>query len=321
MNRLAGIDLLVALVTASAAALAAGLVWRPTARLGPRVRPYTVAARSSLGRGADVGPVADPGVVLSGSTLRRLFDPIVGRLAARLGALVDRGDEDRLLMRLRQAGLLADVPVARRVQEYRVRQLATAAAWAGGAGGTALITGRGVSLVLAGTTLGFVVGVTRLRGRVDKAIERRRLRMRIELYTVNQLLAMHVRVGGGVVQAVQRVVERGSGPVIEEFAEVLRVHRSGRRVSEALQFAARVTPEPHAARTYRLLASGAELGADLATGLRLLSEDIRGQRTEALKRAATRRRAAMLLPIIAILAPVMLLFIAAPLPSIIFGAP
>jgi len=92
-------------------------------------------------------------------------------------------------------------------------------------------------------------------------------------------------------------------------------------VSEALQFAARVTPEPHAARTYRLLASGAELGADLATGLRLLSEDIRGQRTEALKRAATRRRAAMLVPIIAILAPVMLLFIAAPLPSIIFGAP
>lgn len=38
-----------------------------------------------------------------------------------------------------------------------------------------------------------------------------------------------------------------------------------------------------------------------------------------MRRAATKRRAAMLIPIIAILAPVMLLFVAAPLPSLVFG--
>ncbi|MDQ3974204.1 MAG: type II secretion system F family protein, partial [Actinomycetota bacterium] len=96
-------------------------------------------------------------------------------------------------------------------------------------------------------------------------------------------------------------------------------HRSGRRIADALLSAARVTCEPNAARTYKLLANGVEYGADLAEGLLALSQDIRDQRCEALKRAATTRRAAMLVPIIAVLAPVMLLFVAAPLPSLVFG--
>jgi hypothetical protein len=50
-----------------------------------------------------------------------------------------------------------------------------------------------------------------------------------------------------------------------------------------------------------------------------LSEDIRDARREQLHKDAVRRRAAMLIPTIGILAPIMLLFIAAPLPSIVLG--
>lgn len=313
------VDLLAALLAAAAAAALARLVVPPTARLAPRVRPYAAAARSSLGRGADVGMAVAGSATLSGSVLRRVLDPLIGRLASRLGSLGNAEGEERLLLRLRQAGLLGEVPVERRAQEYRVRQLSGAVTRAGLFGAAALVAGRGAALVLLATGLGAVVGVARVRGHVDRAIEQRRQRMRIELYTVNQLLALHVRVGGGVVQALQRVVDRTSGTVSEELAEALRVHASGRRVGEALQFLAHTTPEPHAARTYTLLAGGAELGSDLADGLRQLSEDIRTQRVEALKRAATRRRAGMLMPIIGILAPVMLLFIISPLPSIVFG--
>lgn len=313
-------DLVAALLTAAAVAALSALVRPPTPRLAPRVRPYAAAARSSLGHGADVEAVAG-GAVLSPGTLRQLLDPVVGRLATGLAGLVDRDGEERLALRLRQAGLFPDLPADRRVQEYRVRQLAAAAGWAVGFAVVGTALGRGAGLVLVLTSLGFLAGVTRLRGRVDAAITARRERMRVELYTVNQLLAIHVQVGGGVVQALQRIADRGSGAVVEEVVEVLRLHRSGRRLSEVLAAAAAVTPEPHAARTYRLLASGAELGTDLASGLRLLSEDIRGDRIEALRRAATRRRAAMLLPIIGLLAPVMLLFVAAPLPSIVFGGP
>jgi hypothetical protein len=89
--------------------------------------------------------------------------------------------------------------------------------------------------------------------------------------------------------------------------------------AEAFQRAAELTAEPNAARTYQLLAAGVERGVDLASGLLALSEDIRDARREQLHKDAVRRRAAMLVPTIAILAPIMLLFIGAPLPSIVLG--
>ena len=65
--------------------------------------------------------------------------------------------------------------------------------------------------------------------------------------------------------------------------------------------------------------AGVERGVDLAGGLLALSEDLREARREQLHKDAVRRRAAMLVPTIGILAPIMLLFIAAPLPSIVLG--
>jgi pilus assembly protein TadC len=99
----------------------------------------------------------------------------------------------------------------------------------------------------------------------------------------------------------------------------MRLIRAGTPAGEALALAAQRTPEPYAARTYWLLSTAEERGSDLADGLLALSEDVREARREAIRRAATKRRAAMLIPTIAILAPVMLLFVAAPLPSIVFG--
>jgi hypothetical protein len=118
---------------------------------------------------------------------------------------------------------------------------------------------------------------------------------------------------------VQRVVARGDGAVVEDLDDVLTWVRSGMQEDEAFRHAADLTPEPSAARTYRLLATGAERGVDLGPGLLALSADIRDMRRDELHQAAVRRRAAMLLPTIAILAPIMLLFIAAPLPSIVLG--
>lgn len=318
MMPLAGPEALAALASGVAVAALAGRLLPPTPRLAPRVRPYTVAARSGLGRGADAPGVLDAGPALSAGTFQRLFGPLIEALARRLGQMVDHASDEALLRRLRQARLFQDVPEPRRAQEYRVRQLASAAVGAAAVAAAALLATGSTALMVAGGAGGLVFGATRWRGRVDRAIEDRRRRMQIELYTVNQLLAMHVRVGGGVVQAMRRIVERGHGEVIAELAEILAAHRGGRRIEEALAHAAATSPEPHAARTYKLLASGASYGADLAAGLRTLSADIRDQRAEALRRTATKRRMAMLVPIIAILAPVMLLFIAAPLPSLIF---
>src|SRR5262249_30435405 len=167
---------------------------------------------------------------------------------------------------------------------------------------------------------GGVAGAARARGRLDRAIASRAERIRVELYTVNQLLAMHVRAGAGPIQALQRVVERGAGAVGDELHAVLLAVRRGESEAAAFQRAAELTPEPGATRTYKLFAASAERGIDLASGLRALSEDLRDARRVEIRATATKRRAAMLVPTIAVLAPVMLLFIAAPLPSIVFGS-
>src|SRR4029079_12290472 len=133
------------------------------------------------------------------------------------------------------------------------------------------------------------------------------------------LLAMHVRTGAGPMQAVQRLVARGRGAVVVELRDVLVWIRRGMGEAGGFRHAAEGTPEPSATRTYQLVAAGVERGVDLASGLLALSEDIRDARREQLHKDAVRRRAAMLIPTIGILAPIMLLFIAAPLPSIVLG--
>jgi tight adherence protein C len=122
-----------------------------------------------------------------------------------------------------------------------------------------------------------------------------------------------------VITAVRQTVERGRGVAVNDLAEALRLHRSGMTAATSFRRIAELSPEPHAKRLYSLLATAEERGSDLAAALLALSRDVRDDRRDALKRAATKRRAAMLLPIVALLAPILIMFIAAPLPWIIFG--
>jgi tight adherence protein C len=305
------------LAGASAALLCAGvagLIVKPTPRLAGRVRPYTIVARAGLGRSADVFGVAQPAMSARGGAVSRLFLPPLRAFAASVGRFVETRSDEHLRLKLRQAGF-HDLSA----EEYRIRALGQAALFtaAGAAIGIAL---RSPILTLLLAACGLLYGSTRWKGRIDRAISDRRDRLRLELYTVNQLLAIHLRTGAGPVQATQRIVDRGTGAMVEELDAVLTWVRSGVSEPDAFRRAAELTPEPSAARTYKLFAAGAERGVDLAGALRALSEDLRDARREDLRRIATKRRAAMLVPTIAILAPIMLLFIAAPLPSVIFGS-
>lgn len=292
-----------------------GSALRPTPRLASRVRPYAIVARIRLGRGAELVSVPSPDGAQPGGTLARLFGPPVASLARILGSVVDARSDELIALKLRQAGYRDVTP-----EEYRIRHLAGASVGAGAGGAAGILLGAPAGLMLVLALLGFVVGATRWRARLDKAVEERKQRIRTELYTINQLLAIQIKTGGGPVQAVRRTAERGSGVVVEELTEALRLIAGGLSPSEAFLRLSRGTPEYHAARTYEILAAGAERGADLGTALLEFSEDIRDARREDLRRSATRRRAAMLVPTIAILAPVMLLFVVAPIPWIIFRA-
>jgi Flp pilus assembly protein TadB len=309
-----GIPLLAATLAAIAASLLAGIIVRPRARLAGRLRPYTVVSRSLLGRPVEVGAVPR---FTGDSTLARLFGPPLIAAADRFGRLIDSTGEDALRRKLRQAGMLQDLPEADRVQEYRVRQFLLAAGGAAVGFLIGFLAVRSVLVILLTTLVGFIGGAALWRGRIDRTIEDRRDRMRIELYTVNQLMAMRIRVGGGVVSAVRHLVERGRGVVVDELGEALRLHQGGMPAGAAFRRIADVTPEPHARRCYQVLATADERGSDLAVALLALSEDIRDDRRDAIRRQATRRRGVMLIPIILILAPILILFVAAPLPWIV----
>lgn len=281
----------------------------PIPRLTPRVRPYGHGARVEAGE-----------VLLSeAAPALRLLRSALSPLAKRISRLLDRDDGREVSTRLRQSGLYQGLDDEQAIEAYRIRQLGAAVGWMSLSVATAIALELPGQKALAVAALGLVIGITRNRGVMDRAIRQRQDLMRIEIYTVNQLLAMRVRAGGGVVHAVQQIVRRGQGQVVGELNEALTLHRAGMRAAEAFGRLASSTPEPACARTYALLGAADERGADLAGALLELSEDVRETRREALRRAATRRRAAMLVPIIGILAPVMLLFVGAPLPRIIFG--
>ena len=136
------------------------------------------------------------------------------------------------------------------------------------------------------------------------------------------LLVMHLQMLEQLVPAVRLdgyYVLSDLAGVPDLFARVGPVLRGLRPGAPRDPRIAELTPEPFCARTYRLLATAEERGADLAPALLDLSEDVRETRRETMRRSATKRRAAMLVPIIAILAPVLLLFVAAPLPYLITG--
>src|SRR4029077_4477382 len=128
-------------------------------------------------------------------------------------------------------------------ERYRVQQVTRAALIGGGAAIAAAVTLRMPAMVLAAARAGVVFRPSRSRAGLERAIAARAARIRLELYTVNHLLAMQVRTGSGAMQAVQRVVERGRGAVVQELSDVLNWTRSGVGEAEAFRRASELTPE------------------------------------------------------------------------------
>ena len=296
------------------AGLVAYSVLRPGRRLAPRVDPYVQVARSRLGRPADPDLLLGDTTSVTGGPVRRVLGPPAAAALAHGRALLLGGDDEALAVRLRHAGAGSVDP-----RQWRLRQVGRSVAFATVFAGAAIVTGRSPGVVLALVVLAGAGAASLSRGRLTSAIDRRRARMRTELYTVAQLLAMLVRAGEAPVASIRRVAQAGSGPVTDELAGVYTQVASGTSPSLALERAAAATAEPAAARLYRLLATATTYGGELSAALRAIANDLRTTRREDAERDATRRRGLMVVSILLLMAPVMLLFLSAPIPHIVFG--
>ncbi len=295
------------------------LVWAlgsPPRRLADRVRPYANVARARLLRATD--PVSPVSGVWSSSVWRQMIDPFVEGAKRAYWKVFGVRDEELLARRLRQSGLYAGLAPTERLDEFRTRSFLQSVAGAVGLGGFGWVT-RGVTAMVTFAVIGFVLGGVMARGRVDGAVNDRRRVMQVELYTVNQILALRARAGGGVVDAIRHVVDRGHGSVVGELADALRLHRSGLPIAEALRSTADQSAEPEAARMYRALATAQERGVDLADALLALSRDLRVARRDEAVTTAAKRRIVAVVPLVMVLGPITIALMAAPLPSIVFG--
>ncbi|MCU1394897.1 MAG: Type secretion system protein TadC, associated with Flp pilus assembly [Ilumatobacteraceae bacterium] len=300
--------------SATACAIAAGCLARALVRqprpLASRVQPYASGLRGRLGtirpESGDEGPNSSQ----AGFTL--VFGPFVRGLSAGLARLVDASASTSAELRLRQAGL------SMTAEQYRTRQLAyTVGAFAAGAF-FGLLLGRSAGTVVLLSGAAALWGATRWRARVDKMITKRRERMRSEMYTVCQLIAIYLRTGDTPAGAVDRLVRRANGEVVSELAEASAQVRAGNTATFVFEQLTSTTPEPSAARLYRVLSSTWTAGGD-ADALLALADDMRASRREDLSRLMTKRETAMALPLVLVIGPILILFVAAAIPHIVFG--
>lgn len=302
---------LVAAVTAAVAVWAAAhAVARPRRPIGARVSPYTAVARARLG----APPTPDVEPVLLGEAARRILGPLATELGNRLaGGLRVTPDKD-LDLKLRRAGRPMTAAEFRRKHLRFVVAAPLAFAFA------AVAEHRSTTTAVVFAALGLFFGARYLPDKIDRAIARRSREIRSDLYSVAQLLAIRAQGKEPLIGAIQGLVRTGTGPVVDDLGAALALIAEGYGAAAAFTRLADEAAEPQAAHFYRLLTTATKGTADLPANLLELAANLRTQRREQIQRRMTRRFAAQVLPILGIMAPVMLIFVAAPIPRAIFGS-
>ncbi|MEM8926066.1 MAG: type II secretion system F family protein [Actinomycetota bacterium] len=309
---------LTALLCGYVAAMVTGLIVRTPPALESRLRPYVQLRRTRLGQRADVNAALAIDSTADFGPLRRIFSPIVDGFASLVARLVDSGDEEDVAQRLRHAGL-ADVSP----REYRISQAGRALLGTVGGvlGGLWLgaVWGSPSFWAVVGVALGIGWGFTSARSKINNAIEERTRTMRLELYTIAHLLAMLVRANHTPAMAIRQVTERGRGPVVEELKEAQTWVAGGLTLAQAMERLSAETPEPAAGRIYRILGEASQQGSDVSESLMTVANTLRAERREEVERLGTRRRGAMIVPTLVVMAPVVFLYVVAPIPRFVFG--
>ena len=136
---------------------------------------------------------------------------------------------------------------------------------------------------------------------------------------VLSVLALKIENNKSLTVAIGDVVSQGSGPVVEDLGRALHLLNAGYRDSAAFELLAAESAEPAAARFYRFLSAATSGGLDLAGALLDQANELRAQRREEVERTAAKRQMALVLPNLLFMAPVLFMFLLAPLPQLLIG--
>lgn len=266
--------------------------------LARRLTPYLGALgprRSALLHGAP-GPAGILGA------LRPLAEAMGSRLPRMLG---DDGRD--VAERLAAAGSPLDTSA------FRAEQATWAlAGLAAGVGLALVVTAAGrppapvAALVVCGA-FGAAGAAARDRA-LTRAVGRRRARARAELPTLVDLVCLAVTAGESLRGALDLVATSGTGPLCVELRIALRQARAGQPLSDALVQRARIIGLAPFDRFVAAVLASQERGMPLADALRAMAFDTREAEKRNVLEAAGRKQVAMLVPVIALVLPIAVVF-------------
>jgi tight adherence protein C len=271
--------------------------------LNERVAPYLGALGPSgsglFGEGAHP---ADGSSIASGATA--LLQTALRDAGARLHRLLGSIDVDA---RIDASGWNCSVA------DFRAQEAAWALGSAGGAIAFGMLlvgAGRAISAPAIGmAALVFAVGGVLWRERaLDRAVASRRAAMLAELPTAVDLVCLAITAGESLRGAIDIVARGGSGPLARELRGVLRSARSGEPLADALAAAARRIGLAPFDRFVDSVTAAQQRGVPLADALHALAADVREGRKRDLLEAAGRKQVSMLMPVVALILPVAIVF-------------
>jgi tight adherence protein C len=270
---------------------------RPT--LADRLAPYLGALgprRSRL-----LSPDGPPPTGVTGA-----LRPVVDDLGQRLQRLL--GDDGRDLQSRLAASGSTNTPSG-----FRTEQATWGlAGFAGGLGLTLglLALGRSVSPVFALLVAGAfaAVGVVARDRSLTRAVEARRERARVEFPTVVDLVCLAVTAGESLRGALDLVARAGNGPLAAELRLALRVARTGVPLAEALEARAAQLGLGPFDRFVGAVVAAQERGMPLADALRAMAFDVREAEKRQVIETAGRKQVSMLVPVVALILPVAIVF-------------
>ncbi|MFM6973831.1 MAG: type II secretion system F family protein [Agromyces sp.] len=143
---------------------------------------------------------------------------------------------------------------------------------------------------------------------LDFAARKRSRQIQRELPTVLELLSVCVSAGQALPDALRRIAPLGSGPLLTELQEVVRLTSLGISLTEALEALSNELNIPAVSRLTTQLCSALERGSPIIDVLNAQARDQRVQSTRHLLEVAGMKEIAMMLPLVFLILPTTVLF-------------
>ncbi|HEX8237350.1 MAG TPA: type II secretion system F family protein [Abditibacteriaceae bacterium] len=249
------------------------------------------------------------------SFINRVLRPLAQRVTDPSSSLMKNVNFDDIRFRLLRAGF----PYGLRAQDFMLIKLL------GTAGGMFLFTavllplanflwGLGYSplVMLWGALLGAFYGFKLPDFWLSMTIRARQNAMQVFMPDMIDLITVSVEAGLGLDAAIQRVSQRFSNPLSEEFLRAMQEVRLGRTRVEALRDMARRTDVPDLTSFITSLVQAELLGIAIANVLRIQSERLREKRSQRAREQAQKAPIKMVFPLVLFIFPALFVVILGP---------